>query len=812
MALGAFATLAALIIAASVHAETYTGPIKEFPVSHIGGPEGVGAGAFAFPNGVAVGPSGNVYVADSNNHRVQEFTAGGTFISMFGWEVDKTIKANICTAASKDTCGAAIEGGLGGQMTFDAGLFVDQTTGNVFVQDFSNFRVDEYTAAGEFMLTLGGEVDKTTKANVCTAVSGDVCQAGIQNASQGAFDFEHGGNMLAVGGAEDLLYVGDEHRVQEFDPVTGERKGEISLTSISSEPGSKVVALALDNSCTVHEPAPLTESTSPTCKEFDPEYGDLYLADEVGSQGAGIIHKFTPSGQEIKDGHFPLTLSPATVNAPVGVRGVAVDPVGRLALAEEERLEQGFRLFDGIYSASTGYLEAESAVASVSLGLTFNRKSELYAASAEFLRFGEVIAYAPRHVAELVVKPQACVPASEVETDVQLNCKLNGEVNPEEVPGTEAFFEWGRSPALGTSTPRQVLCTTTCGSTLGAVSATVEGVRPNESSFFYRIAGYDQNVPPSERALFSEPASFTTPLVAAWVGGTSAQFVKSSSVVLLGELNPENASTRYAYQYATSKACEAAEHQVEHTMALSECPGVTESLTRESPAYGKIHITAELSGLQPATAYRYRMVTLSRNTAGTETRENAGPEAQVTTAPGAQPQAETGGTSGVGVTSATIMGAVNPDGQPVTYSFELGVYAGAGTQYGVLTSGTVPAGTVPVGEAFAASGLQPGTTYAYRIKVAAPGFGEAFGTPVLFTTEGLPAVLAVPASLGLLAMPEGVTFPQESPVGIATPKKLTRAQQLARALETCKKKRNSRQRASCERSARKKYGTKSKRK
>ena len=52
--------------------------------------------------------------------------------------------------------------------------------------------------------------------------------------------------MLAVGGPEDLLYVGDEHRVQEFKASNGEYKSEIPLTSISAEPESKVVALAVD--------------------------------------------------------------------------------------------------------------------------------------------------------------------------------------------------------------------------------------------------------------------------------------------------------------------------------------------------------------------------------------------------------------------------------------------------------------------------------------------------------------------------------------------------------------------------------------
>ena len=62
------------------------------------------------------------------------------------------------------------------------------------------------------------------------------------------------GNVLAVGGPEDLLYIGDEHRVQEFKASDGEYKSEIPLASISAEPGSKVVALAVDATGDVYSP------------------------------------------------------------------------------------------------------------------------------------------------------------------------------------------------------------------------------------------------------------------------------------------------------------------------------------------------------------------------------------------------------------------------------------------------------------------------------------------------------------------------------------------------------------------------------
>ena len=66
-------------------------------------------------------------------------------------------------------------------------------------------------------------------------------------------------------------------------------------------------------------------------------------------------------------------------------------------------------------------------------------------------------------------------------------------------------------------------------------------------------------------------------------------------------------------------------------------------------------------------------------------------------------------------TSAVITGAVNPDGVPAGYAFELGVYNGTSTQYTIVYSAEAGSGNTPVEESLPVTGLQPGTTYAYRI-------------------------------------------------------------------------------------------------
>ena len=49
-----------------------------------GAPLGAGNGELNSPTGVATDGSGNVYVADTGNHRIQKFDANGTFLTAWG--------------------------------------------------------------------------------------------------------------------------------------------------------------------------------------------------------------------------------------------------------------------------------------------------------------------------------------------------------------------------------------------------------------------------------------------------------------------------------------------------------------------------------------------------------------------------------------------------------------------------------------------------------------------------------------------------------------------------------------------------------
>lgn len=97
------------------------------------GSAGSGNGQFQEPRTVAVDQSdGSVYVLDMGNARVQKFDAAGSFVEEFG------------SAGSGD-----------GQFSNPLGIAVDPTTGDVLVADTGNNRIQRFSPAGAYISQFG---------------------------------------------------------------------------------------------------------------------------------------------------------------------------------------------------------------------------------------------------------------------------------------------------------------------------------------------------------------------------------------------------------------------------------------------------------------------------------------------------------------------------------------------------------------------------------------------------------------------------------------------------------------------------------
>jgi len=128
---------------------------------------GSGDGEFYGPRAIAVDSSGNVYVVDQYNHRIQKFTSNGVFITKWG-----------------------IYGTGDGEFLYPAGIAVDSSD-NVYIADGGNHRIQKFTSDGVFIRKWGSEG------------SGD-----------GEFWYPFG---IAVD-SPDNVYVADgwNHRIQKF--------------------------------------------------------------------------------------------------------------------------------------------------------------------------------------------------------------------------------------------------------------------------------------------------------------------------------------------------------------------------------------------------------------------------------------------------------------------------------------------------------------------------------------------------------------------------------------------------------------------
>jgi DNA-binding beta-propeller fold protein YncE len=175
---------------------------------------GSGNSQFNQPQGIAVDASGNVYVADTQNHRIQKFSNAGLYTTQWG--------------------------GLGsgnGQLNQPVGLAIDPA-GNVYVGEFGNNRIQEFTSSGTYVRQWGaagsgnsqfngpvgiaidpaGSVYVTEQFNhrvqVFTSAGAYVTQWGSNGSGNGQFNQPYG---IAVDPAGRVVVADRQnHRVQKF--------------------------------------------------------------------------------------------------------------------------------------------------------------------------------------------------------------------------------------------------------------------------------------------------------------------------------------------------------------------------------------------------------------------------------------------------------------------------------------------------------------------------------------------------------------------------------------------------------------------
>lgn len=181
------------------------------------GTNGSGPGQFQNIEGVAVGPGGEVYVSDGGNDRVQKFTNQGVYVRQWG------------------------STGPGNGQFRSPGPLATDSSGNVYVTDYNNARVQKFTSNGGYLTQWGsygtGPGQFVSPGGIALDPSGNVyvvdiygyrvekftgsgtflTQWGSQGSGDGQFTAPTGIAVASSG----TVYVADRNtsRIQAFSPT-----------------------------------------------------------------------------------------------------------------------------------------------------------------------------------------------------------------------------------------------------------------------------------------------------------------------------------------------------------------------------------------------------------------------------------------------------------------------------------------------------------------------------------------------------------------------------------------------------------------
>jgi hypothetical protein len=324
---------------------------------------------------------------------------------------------------------------------------------------------------------------------------------------------------------------------------------------------------------------------------------------------------------------------------------------------------------------------------------------------------------------------------------------LHGALNPKKT-GEAGEYDFTYKQSATECAPEGTLAPEPPATALGAeneaVSLELTGLEPSKPYTFCVVAIH------AGASSTGTPVTFKTRALKPVVESESASAEPTQTGVILEALvNPNNQATTCKFEYGTSE-----------TLGSSlPCEPATLEGFREA------HASANLTGLTPNTIYYYRAAV--ENATG---QAEAVPVKELRTAP-PPPTATTGEASGVTSTSATITATVNPGStgpnSETSYVFEYGRGENATPSSLVecliahsscflsppLPGGNAGQGTSDAHETEALVGLQPFTTYHYRIvayngslsHVLFGGGASVVGTDAELTTlPEAPAVIADP--------------------------------------------------------------------
>ncbi len=596
------------------------------------------------PTGVAVDNSGgasngDVYVADTDNNRVEKFSPSGEFILMFGEDVDKTTGGNVCTAASHDTCQTGTAGHSPGDFEAPTFVVVDSSegpsAGDIYVGRKGGSIVSKFDENGNLIATWGNNGPGGTANGQLTGF-GQLRDITVDSS----------GNLFLLGGVEDQSYgpvywyfqdgalnssfgppyiddapgfaVDDEDNLYSGLCNSCGRVGKFSDTGVPlGEPdqhggnGEYIQGGAIDpstndlyvvhSSCrgfscesTVYhfesncdQACPALDSfgsgelsspyEAPVGISFDAKSDDAYVANTNG----GDVAVFAPVNPLLKtESVSGVTTNTVTVNG-----NVNPDGRGNITACSFEYGTTTEYSSGSVPCQQTTPITAGTPVSAELSGLTTNTTYHyrLAATSGHGTYFGKDREFSPSYVLDL---------STDAPTNLTgTSATLNGSFNPNGEK-TEYYFEWGPTTTYGNTTSLPVDAGSASGTT--HVHFDLAGLSPATTYHYRIVASNSQGTSDGSDEVVTTSAS--VPLIRR----EQANQVHSESAVISAQVNPGGKPTTYHFEYGPADC------------SSNPCTSVPATEIEMGSGNSYLSVSVPLTGLSQGTTYHYRVVATNK--------------------------------------------------------------------------------------------------------------------------------------------------------------------------------------------------------
>jgi hypothetical protein len=581
-------------------------------------------GALNSPQSVAVDQdTGNVYVSDRENRRIDEYDGEGNFIRSFGFDVaesgpgDTGTGYEVCDEEDGDTCKPGEAGsGVGqyGEGFADRGFGIavspadaNASTGTVYLADSGNRRIDTFDLDGTDPASFGSSANFGEEQPRSVAVDsrgivyasdsnngGDVQRYDSQNADGGGVGFL--APIVAPNNEQQEITFTGFNTGDNFKLTCPDGTSTEELTYVEGEVGFKIVKTGLEGACGAANVSVSGEPPSITVGFL----GALGASDQPQMTCAALGGAGSCSVTTTSEGRSGPLLPGSTA-------GLAVNPAGTALYVLRESSPIVVQQFGPAHEPGLGAPpntadDTHGAVAAFGSSSFFSPRGFGFDSASGRLFIAAIgdpdgslrpigeghRVYVLADSASLA-NPTASTPS--VSDTATRSATFHGEVDPEGgLVGCKFQYSTDETNWTDTDVPGCALLDQNGG--VQDISLSISGLDPN-THYFVRLQvtrPYFSDFTPVNSAA----QSFTTASGPPIVSNTSAKAIDEHSVRVSALIDPSHSPTTYVIEYGTSAS-----------LGSSTEPVSVGSGTKP------IEVSPVIGGLSPATQYYFKVVATS---------------------------------------------------------------------------------------------------------------------------------------------------------------------------------------------------------